>query len=279
MLFPNAGRPRGLFEDHPNATRIGTNMMKLSLVSLALLAGLGGHSGAALAGDPPNIAVNVIHGRSVGVIRVNGVPIHRFAPTPDGGDATDVVGTGQWVIEGDNTITVETQTKDGGSTRVAIVKTIGEPNLFDGEIAGAGSTQYKLPLKGVPRWGWLDAEPWTGDNQSLLAAVGALHAAMSKGDVKTVMRLYKPFADDMQPYIGPIAEDDLAEPLKGGTVQPLPADLTVESFYDHRLFVVRRADGSEPIRVDNEKVVKGRPALEAGEYWIRKGGQWQIIRP
>jgi hypothetical protein len=26
-------------------------------------------------------------------------------------------------------------------------------------------------------------------------------------------------------------------------------------------------------------VIKGMAALEGGEYWIRKGGEWQIIRP
>jgi hypothetical protein len=253
--------------------------MKPSLACLAVLASLTSLAGAASAGDPPNIAVNVIHSRSQGVIRVNGVPIYRFVPTHDGGSATDSIGIGQWLVDGENSIAVETQSKDGGSTRVVIVKTIGEPDLFDGEIAGAGATEYKLLLKDLPRWGWLDAEPWSGDNQGLLATVGVLHAAFAKGDVKTIMRLYQPFAEDMLPYIGPLAEDDLAEPLKGGTVLPLPADLTVESFYNHRLFVVRRADGSAPIRVDNEAVVKGIPALEGGEYWIRKGGQWQIIRP
>jgi hypothetical protein len=131
----------------------------------------------------------------------------------------------------------------------------------------------------VPHWGWLDAEQWTGDDQALLAAVSALHAAFAKGNVKAIIAAYKPFADDMKPYMGPIAESDFAEPLKGGTVQALPTDLKVESFYDHRLFVVHTSDGAPPIRVDNEAVVKGMPALEAGEYWIRKGGQWQIIRP
>lgn len=252
--------------------------MKPDLLCFVLSASLAFTASIAHA-DPPNVAVNVIHGAAVGIIRVNGVPIHRFTPTPDGGSSTDVIGIGQWVVEGDNTVTVETQSKDGGTTRVAVVRTIGEPDLFDGEIAGAGSTQCKVPLKGVPRWGWLDAEQWTGDNQALLAAVAALHVAFGKGDTKAIMRLYKPFADDMQPYMGPLAESDLAEPLKGGTVQPLPTDLTIDSYYDHRLFVVRRGDGSAPIRVLNEAVVKGMPALEAGEYWIRKGGQWQIIRP
>lgn len=253
--------------------------MKPSLVALALLAGLVGFAGAAAAGEPANIAVNVIHAKSQGVIRVNGVSIHRFTPTPDGASATDVIGIGEWVIEGENSIAVETQSKDGGVTRVVIVRTMGEPSLFEREIAGAGAAEYKLALKDVPRWGWLDAERWTGDNQALLAAVGALHAAFGKGDAKAILRAYKPFADDMQPYMGPLAENDLAEPLKGGTVRPLPADLTVESFYDHRLFVVRRADGSAPIRVDNDALAKGMPALEGGQYWVRKGGQWQIIRP
>jgi hypothetical protein len=241
------------------ATEIGRNTIKAPLVCLALLASL--LAGAASAGDLPHIAVNVIHGRSQGDVRVNGVPVHRFIPTRDGEPATDIISIGQWVVDGENSITVESVTKDGGSTRVVIVRTMDEPNLFDGEIAGAGTTEYKLPLKDVPHWGWLDAEQWTGDSQALLAAVAALHAAFANADVKAIMALYKPFADDMLPYMGPLPEDDLAEPLKGATVQPLPADLTVESFYDHRLFAVRRADGSAPIRVSNEAVVKGRPAI------------------
>lgn len=162
----------------------------------------------------------------------------------DGGTATDAIGIGQWAVEGDNTITIETMTKDGGATRVAVVRKVGEPDLFDGEIAGAGKAECKVSLKDVPRWGWLNAEPWTGDDQALLTAVSAPHAAFKKGDTKAILAAYKPFADDMKPYMGPIAESDFAEPLKGGTVQPLPADLKVDSFYDHRLFVVQRADGS-----------------------------------
>src|SRR4029079_369227 len=96
------------------------------------------------------------------------------------GDAVCVsraVGIGQWLVEGENVIAVEIKGPAGSSTRIVIVRGMDEPNLFEEKGAGSGKAQYKLSLKDVPRWGWFTADPWTGDDKSLLAAVAALHAA------------------------------------------------------------------------------------------------------
>ena len=250
--------------------------MKLAytLIAILLLA-----TNAALAAGPANITANVIHDQAQGVLRVNGVPVHRFSGTPpgDSGPLTDAVGLGQWLVEGDNLIEVETEGPAGKETQLVIVAAPDAPNLYEGKVQGSGKTSYKLALKDVPRWGWFSADAWTGDDQDLLAAVGALHAAYAKGDAKTIVALYKPFADDMKPYAGDVlagAEEGIAEGLKTAKVAPLPAGLTVAGFYGNRLFVVAAPDGSAPIQVSN-----GDSTLEAGRFWIRKDGRWQIIRP
>ena len=134
----------------------------------------------------------------------------------------------------------------------------------------------------MPRWGWFTADPWTGDDKALLAAVAALHAAYAKGDVKTIIALYQPFEDDLKPYAGSVLEgaaEGLAGTLKGATVAPLPTSPRVERFYGNRLFVVEGPDAAPPIVVTNESVVQGQPVLQSGQFWIRKQGKWWIIRP
>ncbi len=257
--------------------------MKPHAAFLALLAGLMGFACAAAAAEPSSVTVNIVHENATGVLRINGVPVHRFGTgATASGKVTDTIGAGLWLVEGENVIDVESRAKSGGSTQVIIVRTIGDPTLFERTIDGAGAAQYKLTLAGVPRWGWLDAEVWEGDDTALLAAVAALRAACAKPDVKALLAAFKPFDDDVRPYIGPQlagAEKELSQTLKGAKVAALPGDLSVARFYGNRLFVVQTADGAPPIAVSNEKIVKGRPVLEPGQYWIRKNGKWSIIRP
>src|SRR5215471_14451592 len=217
----------------------------IALVSCLLLM-----TGAALAAQPAMITANVIHDQAQGVLRVNGVPVHRFSGTPsaDSGPLTDAVGIGQWLVEGDNVIEVEATGPAGKETQLVIVGGPDQPNLYEGKIQGSGKASYKLTLKDVAQWGWFSAEAWTGDDKDLLAAVAALHAAYAK--------------------------EGLAEGLKTAKVMPLPAGLKVDRFYGNRLFVVTGPDGAAPIQVTN-----GDQTLEAGHFWIRKDGKWQIIQP
>jgi len=246
----------------------------IALVSCLLLM-----AGAASAAQPAMVTANVIHDQTQGVLRVNGVPVQRFSGTPsaDSGPLTDAVGIGQWLVEGDNVIEVEATGPAGKETQLVIVGGPDQPNLYEGKIQGSGKASYKLTLKDVPQWGWFSAEAWTGDDKDLLAAVAALHAAYAKGDAKTIVALYQPFGVDLKPYAGEVmagAEEGLAEGLKTAKVMPLPAGLKVDRFYGNRLFVVTGPDGAAPIQVTN-----GDQTLEAGHFWIRKDGKWQIIRP
>ncbi len=238
----------------------------------------------ALADGPANIAVNILHDGSQGDLRVNGVPVHRFGyhGSENNGPATDALSIGQWLVEGENVIEVDAQSKNGKPTRVVVVRGPDEPNLFEGQIAGSGKVQYKLSLQGVPNWGWSAVAPWTGDDKDLLAAVAALHTAYAKADVKSILPIYAAFDEDVSPYIGSQmagAEAGLTQTLAGAKVPPLSQQLVVERFYGDRLFVVHNEDGSAPIQVMNESVLAGAPVMETGQYWIRKGGSWQIIRP
>ena len=258
--------------------------MKLAFAVVSCLVLLLSSAAAALAQSPANITVNIIHDQSSGLLRVNGVPIHRFGgkPPADSGPLTDAVGIGQWLVEGENVIAVEVKGVSGSSTRVVIVRGMDEPNLFEEKVAGSGKAQYKLALKDVPRWGWFTADPWTGDDKPLLAAVAALHADYAKSDVKAIIALYQPFGDDMKPYAGSVldgAAEGLASTLKGATVAPFPTKLKVERFYGNRLFVVEGPDAAPPIVVTNESVIQGQPVLQSGQFWIRKQGKWWIIRP
>jgi hypothetical protein len=253
--------------------------MKFALAVISCLILLLSGTAGALAVEPANITANVIHDQSRGVLRVNGVPVHRFSGTPpaDSGPLTDAVGIGQWLVGGGNVVELEADGSAGKETQLVIVAAPDSPNLYEAKIEGSGKTSYELALKDVPRWGWFAAEAWTGGDKDLLAAVAALHAAYAKGDAKTIVALYRPFADDMKPYAGDVlagAEEGLAEGLKTAKVAPLPAELIVTAFYGNRLFVVAAPDGSAPIQVTN-----GESTLEAGRFWIRKDGKWQIIRP
>jgi hypothetical protein len=256
--------------------------MKLAFALLSCL--LFSSATNSLAQSPANITVNIIHDQSSGLLRVNGVPIHRFGGKrpADSGPLTDAVGVAQWLVEGENVIAVEVTAAAGSSTQIVVVRGMDEPKLFDDRVAGSGKAQYKLALHDVPRWGWFTADPWAGDDKELLAAIAALHAAFAKGDVKTVVALYQPFEDDLKPYAGSMlegAEEGLAGNLKGALVLPLPAGLKVERFYGDRLFVVEGPGGAAPVTVMNESLVQGAPALQAGRYWIRKQGRWMVIRP
>jgi hypothetical protein len=44
----------------------------------------------------------------------------------------------------------------------------------------------------------------------------------------------------------------------------------VKRFYNNRLFVAEGSDAAPPIIVTNESVVQGQPALQSGQFWIRK---------
>jgi hypothetical protein len=73
----------------------------------------------------------------------------------------------------------------------------------------------------------------------------------------------------------------LAELARNAIVEPLPADLKVESGYGDRFFVVISPNGKEPIRVvSKEPGHDGKPRvlMETGMFWIHRPDGWFVIR-
>lgn len=251
----------------------------------ALLAGLAAAAIAAAADaqEMGNVTVNVGYRYAEGRILVNGVPVHRFAAgAPEEGSSGpfDVVGLGQWMRNGDNEVVVEGRaTAEGGGIDVEILASIDAPPLTAGRIDSDGKIIATIGMDGLPEWLFLTSEPWTGEADDVLGAVRALHDAMAAKDTAEVDAMGRAMEEDMSRVWGPMPEELRAQFhrfIEAHPVQPLAADLTVESFYDGRLWVVSGPGGAPPVRVVNPADENDR--IETGQYWIRWDGRWMVIR-
>jgi hypothetical protein len=73
----------------------------------------------------------------------------------------------------------------------------------------------------------------------------------------------------------------MAEYARTSKVEPLPADLKVESGYGNRLFVVTSSSGKAPIQAASKELAQdGKPKWrwEIGSYWIHRPDGWFVIR-
>jgi hypothetical protein len=73
----------------------------------------------------------------------------------------------------------------------------------------------------------------------------------------------------------------MAEYARTSKVEPLPADLKVESGYGNRLFVVTSSSGKAPIQAASKEIGQdGKPKWrwEIGSYWIHRPDGWFVIR-
>ncbi|MGH6717781.1 MAG: hypothetical protein ACREER_00560 [Alphaproteobacteria bacterium] len=233
----------------------------------------------ATAQEPESITVNVVRENAEAVIVVNGVPIHHA--TWDAADAgtpvTDAVNIGLWLVDGTNAIAVEATAKgEGGYVEVKVLKSFDEPYLLEQRIDGDGRVETSVVVAGQPRWGWLDAEPWTGDASELLAAVAALHDAVARRDVAAFLAAHQARNDDYTIVFGPMPPEMAAEfekMLATVSLEPLSASLAATPYADGRLWRVNDEAGQPPIRMFDPGM-----RLETGEFWIRRDGTWQIIR-
>jgi hypothetical protein len=232
-----------------------------------------------------NVTINVNHEAALGRVTINGVPVLRFdsAPrTPDSGPPTAIVNGGMWMNDGSNEIVVEVKSKGPGSNvRVVLMKSMDGPPLLDSTVKGSdGRIVQAVTLQGLPHWAWLDSEPWTGDPRAVVEAVKALHAALDKKDVLAHDAMRKALEEDMGRVMGPMPDavrKEIHDSIRNSKVFPLPADLKVSSHYGNRLFVVTDADGAPPVRL-REDGAPDDEIIETGQYWIRKGGTWQVVR-
>lgn len=229
------------------------------------------------------VTLNVIHERSQGTVRINGVPVHRFASRPPfDAAATNAFNIGFWADNGDNEVAVEAEPvagQGGASTRVVLTEEPGDPPLFEHTIDGKGSVSHTVPLEGLPSWSWNEAEAFTGPEGELLAAVAALHKAHADRNVDAILALSQAAVDDMTQVAGPMppeARAEMVEMLRAGRLTPLPGKLTVERHLGNRLLVVTAEGGRAPIELHSD-AMPDHP-METGRYWVRRNGKWSVAR-
>jgi hypothetical protein len=250
--------------------------------------------------DGKQAVVMVQHDGSEGWVRVNGVPILFFSSNPamEEGPITDSVGSfSTFAKNGPNVVSIEARPEKGQAkattTLSAIVATgsfsdLEKPPLFKETIEGNGKAEKTIVLKNVPQWAFLEVQPFTGNKDGVLNAVRALYKVFADHDAKALQAAFTPMYNDLVRYMGQEAmgnaeefSQHVAQLAKEAQVEPLPADLKVESGYDDRLFFVRSAGGKPPIRVRSKELGKdGQPRLimETGSYWIHRPEGWFMIR-
>ena len=163
-----------------------------------------------------------------------------------------------------------------------------KPPLFKETIEGSGKSEKTIVLKNVPQWAFLQAQPFTGNKDDVLAAVRALHKAFVEHDAKALQATLQPMYNDLLAYMGEAVvgtqaefSQQMAEYARTSKVEPLPADLKVESGYDNRLFVVTNSSGKAPIQAASKELAQdGKPKWlwEIGSYWIHRPDGWFVIR-
>lgn len=256
-----------------------TRALKLGLLVIALA--FGGVSASAQ--EPTNVTVNVNYENAAGWILVNDVPIHRFeggAPEEGMSSPTDAVNIGLWLANGDNTVAVESKAlAEGGRADVTIVSGFDGPDLLKETIAGDGRVELAVTGENLPTWGWEGAEAVSDDGTEVLAAVAALHAAVTAKDTEAFEKAQEASVADLTQVWGPMPDairDEMRAFITATPVQPLPEGLTATAYHDGRLWMVAAPDGSAPVRIVDEGDLNMR--IETGQYWVKKDGRWQVIR-
>jgi len=93
--------------------------------------------------------------------------------------------------------------------------------------------------------------------------------------------------DDLLPYVGEAVGSpaqfaaQMTELATNSKVEPLPADLKVESGYGDRLFIVTTPSGKAPIQAASRQLSQdGKPqwTMHTGMYWIHRTDGWFVIR-
>ncbi len=248
--------------------------------------------------DSKQALVVIQHDGSEGDVRVNGVRILHFSSDPKlGKSSTDSLGMfSTYATNGPNIVTVEARPEKGETaattTFIGMVATgsmddFDKPPLFKETIAGAGKSEKTIVLKNVPQWAFLKVAPYTGSKDDVLVAVRALHKAFVDHDAKAVVATFRPDYDDLHSYMGEAVgtldefTKQMSDSARDPKVEPLPADLKVESGYDNRLFVVTTPSGKAPIQTASKELGQdGKPKWfwDTGSYWIHRPDGWFVIR-
>jgi hypothetical protein len=250
---------------------------------LALVLGVAVLATSAVAqeGMPPNYTVNVVRENAQGTILVNGVPVHGFGydPADAGTPVTDSVSVGLWLVDGANTLAVESKAlADGGYAEVTVLESFDAPYLLEQRIEGEGRAEVTVTVSGAPRWAFLDAEPVNDGGAGVLGAVKALHEAVARGDVEAFEAAHAAREADFTMVFGPMPEAmraEMHEFLKL-PLHPLAGGLVATPYLEGRVWIVTDGKGEAPIQIFDDAQPDTR--LATGEFWIRKDGVWSIVR-
>lgn len=285
-------------QDHAYNPAVMTRQFQLALL-LALLTAI--PAGAQTAPINAKQALVVIqHDGSEGDVRVNGVLLLHFSSDPrlGKGSLTDSLGMfSTFATNGPNVVTVEARPEKGetkatttfiGMVATGSLEDFDKPPLFKETIEGSGKSEKTIVLKNVPQWAFLQVQPFTGNKDEVLAAVRALHKAFVDHDAKALQATLKPMYSDLLAYMGEAVvgtqdafSQQMAEYARTSKVEPLPADLKVESGYGNRLFVVTSSSGKAPIQAASKELAQdGKPKWlwEIGSYWMHRPDGWFVIR-
>ena len=249
--------------------------------------------------DAKQALLNIQHDGSQGQVFVNGVPVLNFSSkrVPEGGPLTDSLGTlALFAKNGPNAVTVEAQPEKGQTKATTVVigivatgsiSDLDHP-LFSETITGSGKIEKTIVIKNVPKWAFLEAQPFSGNKDDVLVAVRALHKTIASHDAKAIEAALKPMYNDLVGFLGEASigtpaqfSANMTEMATQAKAEPLPVNLKVDSAYEGRLFVVTDAGGNGPIQLTSKKLNKaGHPdwTMETGEYWIHRPDGWFVIR-
>ena len=272
---------------------------QLKYAFLLALCGVLPAAGQTPAIDAKQALLNIQHDGSQGQVLVNGIPVLNFSSqlASEGGPMTDSFGTlALFARNGPNAVVVEARPEKGQTKATTVVigiiatGSIGDLDhpIFSETINGSGKVEKTMVLKNVPKWAFLQVQPFTGNKDEVLVAVRAMHKTFADHDAKAIEAALKPMYNDLLGYLGATAlgtpaqfAANLSEAATEAKLQPLPANLQVMSAYAGRLFIVTDAAGKAPIQLASKKLTKsGHPewTMETGEYWIHRPDGWFVIR-
>jgi hypothetical protein len=271
-----------------HAQRIPTTLAALLLIPMATQHTNAQPQSSNSPVDAATAIVNVSYHHMQGVVRVNGIPVKRFGKEPSNNSAQLLTfPLAGYAINGANEVSLETKPTgswEDASAQLALISGTSlealEHPMFQQDVTAAATIRHSITLQNTPYHVFDDATPWKGENGPVLVAVKALHTAVAKRDLKAFAAFVRP-EYDLLPRLhawGTFDEQmkEVEGNLKNCTLAPLPAKLSVESYYGGRLVLVTDPDGAPPIRAmcSSEPGTPADIPWEQGAFWCYRQGIW-----
>lgn len=231
---------------------------------------------------PPSWTLNLLYEDAEGVVVINGVPVHHFPRRfPDGTvTGTSFFGISEWLVNGGNRIEIRiAKVVNDGWVESLLAKSREDLEKPRERRVQPGIVTLSESAAEVPGWSWLTAEPLGNDEAGVRAAVGALHAALERNNLKAFDQMRVPLEKDFEALWAKLSERErgnLHRQLTAGKVEPLATPLSIDLAYGGRLVGVSGPDGQAPVRVE---LGQDSPVpFETGQFWAKLDGQWKLVR-